>query len=192
MLISLYEEGPEKSSPLFLKLTFGDAPEPIMVRSCLQWNLCSQFNAADSVALIKAFTCKLRDIQQCEEKRSDSNWLFGLSLIIPVGSVYSICTCSWLIFMVNASKYGIHGSYEIETHRVDLVPRGQEGDLIQQLSLQSQKFLCVSESCILIFPTVETVWRASIELVWLRGCFAQKGRACIGDSRYLRNLVGNW
>ena len=57
----------------------------------------------------------------------------------------------------NLGKYGIHGSYGIETHRLDFVPREQEGDLIEQLSLQSQSFLCVSESCILIFPTVETV-----------------------------------
>ena len=42
------------------------------------------------------------------------HWLMGTPKAtngIPIGSMYSIFTYMWLIFMVNVAKYTIHGSY---------------------------------------------------------------------------------
>ncbi len=38
--------------------------------------------------------------------------------ILPIGSMYGIFTYIWLMFMVNAGKYTIYGSYGILTEKV--------------------------------------------------------------------------
>ena len=37
--------------------------------------------------------------------------------IIPIRSMYGIFAYIWLIFMINAGKYTIHGSYGIESSK---------------------------------------------------------------------------
>ena len=42
---------------------------------------------------------------------SYENKLVNLQFYKPIGSMYGIFTYIWSIFMVNVSKYTIHGSY---------------------------------------------------------------------------------
>ena len=43
---------------------------------------------------------------------------FGVQAAIPIGSMYGIFTCIWLIFMVDIGRYSIHWSYGIwEQHK---------------------------------------------------------------------------
>ena len=52
-------------------------------------------------------------VQQLSSYERNHNKILEVESTIPIGSMYGIFTCIWLICMVNVGKYSIHGSYGI-------------------------------------------------------------------------------